>query len=218
MLDSERIRLGGSHAYALFEALFKESGSRIEILKKLLPRMIDSIDGKMLLDMTGATREEVAQLRGELGVAFNPLTGLYNGCYTLDLSRAMDRHALARLLELSNVTALKLKEVNIGDTSQNGDFSCFRNELLNGKRYKILPDAAETMAHVGILEFDFVYLGVAPLDDEAMTDRRCADVQMSLRCEAHLNYQIHAHAKSHWSSFNQSVRDFAHSYAQVPTR
>ena len=53
----------------------------------------------------------------------------------LDLSRDMDRICLARLLELSNtrryhnMEASKLGHGIVGDTSQYGTWSSFRNEM-----------------------------------------------------------------------------------------
>ena len=65
-------------------------------------------------------------------------TGNPNGYYTLDLTKIMDRMCIERLLEVSATTAAKRCEESklaygrVGDLSQKGNWSSFRNERYNG--------------------------------------------------------------------------------------
>lgn len=69
---------------------------------------------------------------------------LLAGFYSLDLSHEMDRLCLQRLLLFSEATKIQRQGRSIfpwpvGDLSQKGNWSCFRNEYVDGKPDTITP-------------------------------------------------------------------------------
>ena len=89
------------------------------------------------------------------------MLGSFNGFYTLDLSKEMHRQCLAKLLEQSQTMNHKRKSnsiigfAKVGDVSQHGNWSSFRNEHYNGEAIEITPTKFTPIPHSGILEFDF---------------------------------------------------------------
>jgi hypothetical protein len=109
------------------------------------------------------------------------LTGCPNGYYSLDLLKGIHRKCLIRLLEIhKRESESRMKISNsaglgygrLGDLSQMGDYSCFRNVLFNGKPFAITSSFVQTMPVAGKLEFDFVSSEKPPKDAIAINDRR----------------------------------------------
>ena len=72
-----------------------------------------------------------------------------------------DTFALLRLCELSETLKDERYEKSIlgpgvvGDTSQKGNWTCFRNEMYNNEYVKIDSEFARTLPKSGIVRFDF---------------------------------------------------------------
>ena len=105
--------------------------------------------------------ERIVQGRRELEVrltpAFKPLMGVYTDHYDLDLSKKNDRLCMAKLIEQNNHES-KLNRFHLWnpDTSQSGNWFCFRNEKLNKQRFQMQQAFFDMLPKFGILEFDFV--------------------------------------------------------------
>lgn len=86
------------------------------------------------------------------------MLGSCDGFYILDLSNKMDKFCLNRLLEISMTVSFvrgkkrdKLGFQVLGDCSQNGNWSCFRNEMFNGRPVVVNTDFATPMKRSGRL-------------------------------------------------------------------
>lgn len=107
--------------------------------------------------MTGTDILRWRRLKQRLGTALLPLIGIYSGFYHLDLTFPTDRVCLRKLIERSVKNCDARRKSNLSDTSQNGNWTCFRNELhydrpearINPKFFYPMPERAK-------LEFDFI--------------------------------------------------------------
>jgi hypothetical protein len=149
-------------AVSLYETLIKEIGNKAAVLKKILPQMALPAEARLMVTkVTNDDHVEVARVKQALGPALRPIFGLPNGFYSLDLSKDVDRICLAKLLEISKTLSNKKRETNaispgrVGDTSLRGNWSCFRNEFLNGVPFEVNIAAFTPMKRAGRLEFDF---------------------------------------------------------------
>ncbi|RYH24941.1 hypothetical protein EON65_16165 [archaeon] len=149
-------------AYSMYKSVYKEIRDKAGTLLKVVPLMTNPSDSRQLVSkVTNDNRVEVARIKMAFGVTFRPMLGSYNGYYCLDLSKELHRLCLQRLLLESQTQAAKRGAASIiaigkvGDTSQHGNWSCFRNEVLNGKAVVITPELVTPMPQTGTLEFDF---------------------------------------------------------------
>jgi hypothetical protein len=129
-----KIRL--SEALSIYNTMIKEGGEKISTLSKLLPQIETSDEARTLIfRVTNNDRVELSRVKLSMGSALKPILGMPNGYYILDLSKDTDRICLSRLLEFSNtyrfhgMSKSKLGFGIVGDTSQRGNWSCFRNEM-----------------------------------------------------------------------------------------
>ena len=94
--------------------------------------------------------------------------------------KKMDRIALTRLLEQSQTDNTRrqafssLSPGRMGDTSQCGNWTSFRNEFLNGKRYAIHPESFRPMPEHGKLCFDYCMTSRPIINDDfiILSDKR----------------------------------------------
>jgi hypothetical protein len=116
--------------------------------------------------------------------AYKPYLGILNGYYVLDLSKKMDQIALTRLLEQSQTDNTRRQAFSpllpgrMGDTSQCGNWTSFRNEFLNGKRFAIHPEKFRPMPKSGKLCFDYCMVARPPITDDLiiLSDRRLVKI------------------------------------------
>ena len=208
---------------ALFETMMQETSKKTDVLAKILPQMATPAEAKQLL--AGAlnyNKSEVLQLRRKLRYALKPILGDPNGYYVLDLSDDMDRLCVGRLMEISKTAARNKSEISkigfglVGDLSQRGNWSCFRNEIYNGAPFVMTLAFANSMPHHGSLEFDFSAGSRPPKDCMCISDSRFIQVlinhfllpselritaqnrlnlqrkmgDLSIECDGHTMYQI----------------------------
>jgi hypothetical protein len=159
-VQNSKIRI--AEAQALYKTMLHDIGDKARVLSKILPQMALHPEARQLVSKcTADDRVEISRIKQLLGSALRPIYGIPNGYYHLDLSKDMDRICLSKLLELSKTLTNKVLNANlmergrIGDTSQCGDWSCFRNGLLNGIPITINTAQFTPMKISGRLEFDF---------------------------------------------------------------
>eukprot|EP01039_Chlorochromonas_danica_P015877 gene15877-18718_t len=149
---------------ALYKTLFKELQDTPQVLMQVIPQMMFPSESRQLIaKVTGNVPREIARVKLAFGVALRPLLGAFNGYYCLDLSKEIHRLCLSRLLEQSQTWNYHQKRrtygiigpSKIGDVSQHGNWSCFRNERFNGQALVITPQRFQPMPHSGTVEFDF---------------------------------------------------------------
>ncbi|RYH21040.1 hypothetical protein EON65_21675 [archaeon] len=177
-VQNYKIRL--NEALGFVQTMSKENANKISILKTILPHMSSATDARQVVSKVLCNNKiDINRLKREIGQAYRVIMGQPDGFYTLDLSHEMDRFCLNRLLELS-MTRAHLRSVKfgtlgygkLGDTSQKGNWSCFRNELLNKKPIVITIQFASPLPKAGRVEFDFVSLNRATSDSFVLNDLR----------------------------------------------
>lgn len=149
-------------AYSIYKSVYSELRDKAGTLIKVLPLMTNPSDARQLVTkVTNDSRVELTRIKLSFGVTFRPMLGSFNGYYCLDLSKELHRICLSKLLLESQTLNSRRSALSImspgkvGDTSQTGNWSCFRNEVFNGKRIVTNPKKFTPMPQTGILEFDF---------------------------------------------------------------
>lgn len=161
----QHYKLRYNEALKVYRVIHSESGNMAVALSKILPRMALVAESRNLLNKIVANDPvKLATVKKVLGSAYQPLLGNLNGYYHLNLQVDTDRLCLSQLLGHSkSLNAKRSKELSagfhhegkIGDTSQKGNWSFFRNEMLNREPVIISQAAFTPMPRSGILEFDF---------------------------------------------------------------
>jgi Ca2+-binding EF-hand superfamily protein len=160
----QHTRLRYNEALGVYKAINAENGNMAAALSKVLVRMLNTSDARALLaKVTANDALKVTRVKQALGNAYHPLLGNCNGFYSLNLSQEMDRLCVTQLLEHSKVTnSRRYKEFafgcldgKLGDTSQHGNWTSFRNEVYNNEPFQITSAAFIPMKRTGILEFDY---------------------------------------------------------------
>jgi hypothetical protein len=154
-MDLSRLYL--DEAQTLFKGLQVYEDINAVILSKIIPRMASTMDANSLVKIYfGNNTKQNRNLKKVLGMAYYPLLGMYNGYYSLDLIREYDRTCLHKLIEKSVQVNASRQSQKLGDLSQNGNWSSFRNIRRDGKVIQTLQiDQFSPMPKFGILEFDF---------------------------------------------------------------
>ncbi|RHY50293.1 hypothetical protein DYB30_000633 [Aphanomyces astaci] len=83
-----------------------------------------------------------------------------NGAYALDLSSAIDQRIASKLFRISGDDKLYNKQHDGANTSQTGNWECFRNETLDGDRYAF--NRSFGLPEKGLFAFDFVVTSRLP--------------------------------------------------------
>ena len=183
-LENTKLRL--DEALTLAETMMNDSRDKVAIVKKLLLQMDRTDDAQHFLSsMIGGNRADMLRLKKDFGAAMRPLLGNPNGYYVLDMAKEMDRMCLERLLEISATDAVNRQEASkigygrIGDLSQKGNYSCFRNEMFNGQPITMTVNFISPMPTSGKLEFDFSGGGRPPREVLVLSDQRIIKILRS---------------------------------------
>eukprot|EP01038_Epipyxis_sp_PR26KG_P009185 gene9185-12389_t len=108
---------------------------------------------------------KLKRLKQKLGNSYYTFLGIYSGFYSLDLSQDTDRVCMKRLIEQSIRVENSRKMSGKWDTSQNGNWNCFRNEIhypvgnetpAELLERSISPKYFYPLPNKGRLEFDFI--------------------------------------------------------------
>lgn len=159
-IDSFKLYL--EEAQALFQQIGIRSDDPILALAKILLRMQNATDAmRMIRNYTCTDVFKARRLKQRLGKAYYPLIGIYSGYYSLDLANEFDRICLRKLIEKSVRNMEMRRKLGKWDTSQTGNWSCFRNEVHNrisqpGESPTISPKYFFPIPHKGRVEFDFI--------------------------------------------------------------
>lgn len=126
-VDSYRLHL--EEAQFLFKFIAQKADDPTIELARILIRMYSSTEAmRMIKSFIGNDILKHRRLKQRLGSAYNPIVGIYSGYYNLDLSSDIDRICLKKLIEKSVRNVDDRRRRGQWDTSQNGNWSCFRNE------------------------------------------------------------------------------------------
>lgn len=173
------------------QRLLEDSPDKVAAIKTLILQMNDADDARNLItSLLENDRTEMMRLKRDFGASLRPILGNPNGYYILDLAKEMDRMCLERLLELSTTAGNKRMDNSkigygrVGDLSQKGNWSSFRNEYLNGEPVTLSPSFAQPIPLSGKLEFDFSGAGRPNRDALVVSDVRVVKILMN-------NYLLH---------------------------
>lgn len=182
-VHNSKIRLG--EAISMFNTMYNDGGQRAQILAKLVVKLANPADAKKLvMKVTKGDKTQINMLKNAMGGAYKPFLGIINGYYELDLKKEMDQIAMSRLLEQSQMdqtwrmACSPLSMAQIGDTSQCGTWTNFRNELLGNKRFAITPERFRPMPKTGRISFDFSSIARPVVNEDllVMTDNRIVKI------------------------------------------
>lgn len=184
------VKLRLDEALSLYNVMTMESRNKAKVLSKILPQLANPADARMLVQkVLKNDRTEMLTLRQTLGVAIRPLLGSMNGYYQLDLSVALDRLCLMRLLEQSTTRSMLMRRhkkaplagVRAIDLSQRKMAnSSFRNETYNGRPIHIDTAFATPLPRMGLLSFDFSGGNLPSIDDMICSDQRVVKILVTL--------------------------------------
>jgi hypothetical protein len=159
-LQGVKMRL--DEALAVADTMLAQSNDKVAAIKKLITKMNSAEDARhMILSILSGERADMMRLKRDMGAALRPILGNPNGYYVLDLSKEMDRLCVEKLLEISMTLAQQRMESSklgigrVGDLSQKGNFSSFRNESFAKTPFSMTSAFASPIPFSGKLEFDF---------------------------------------------------------------
>lgn len=193
----------------------KDMGDTLTALAKVLPSMINTREAAKLARIhMGSSYERRQKLKTILGNAYYPLLGHFDGFYSLNLSLENDRLCLSRLLQRSLRKAAFREAAREGDISQYGDWSSFRNVVVDGVVYdgtentRTITEASfSPVPHRGRVEFDFSG-NERPLSyDVSVHDEKL--VRMLLEC----GLLDHGNSKGHDESYAYKELDLMRRHA-----
>jgi hypothetical protein len=158
-LDSAVVYLEEAKLY--FQEISSKTEDSVAALAKILLHMHCAGDAMRLIkSFVGTDILRIRRLKQVLGNAYCPLIGIYSGYYSLDLTNEQDRICLKKLIERSIENELQRKAARLWDTSQHGNWNCFRNEMHRSKNGPsdmcISPRCYFPIPRHGRVEFDFI--------------------------------------------------------------
>lgn len=157
----------------LFKEIEKENSSATATLGILLPQVVNSSEAKNLAFSSGGDQEKIRmRVETALGAAYRPIMGLADGYYFLDLKKPKDRSCLQKLFAIGSAITKHRKKHLLGDVSQDGNWSCFRNEYMANMEVSITPAFMTPMPESGKIEFDFIGSQLPLHSTITLTDRK----------------------------------------------
>ena len=177
-----------NEATMMFRFMLNEYGEKNMVLSRLLPVMPSYYDARQLLNKSlGKDIHGRVQLRILLGPMYGVYLGNPTGFYTLYLSKESDVTCLRLLFDYSRRAMQQRKEVlQLGDTSQHGNWNCFRNAVLDGDAIVVTEEWFSSMPDKGKLEFDFFYFQ-RPHNREPLSAARFSRLQKDVNLMPVLN-------------------------------
>jgi len=149
-------------AVGICQGLVKKKKNMIHVLVNLLHQVSSVADARLLIsEVIDGDRSKMVKLRREMGHGLKATLGMLNGYYSLDLSVPTDRKTLVSLYEQSRTlnhhkaSKSPLGYGLLGDTSQKGNWSSFRNELYDGRPMVVDEEFIAGLPAYGTVEFDF---------------------------------------------------------------
>jgi hypothetical protein len=168
------------------QRMLEDCPDKVKAIKKLVLQMNDTNDARNLItSLLENDRTEMLRLKRDFGASLRPILGNPNGYYILDLAKEMDRMCLEKLLEISTTAGNKRMEASkigygrVGDLSQKGNWSSFRNELLDNEPVTLSPAFAQPIPTSGKLQFDFSGAGRPTRDSLPVSDIRVVKILMN---------------------------------------
>lgn len=124
----ELFKVRCEEATSLFHILMENSGDPANALATILPCLTTSPDIRAIINMYGRNPTTQRRLEQRMGNAYRAYVGPIDGFYHIDFRVSTDRLCLRKLMQISASNCQRRKMLNLGDISQNGDWSSFRNK------------------------------------------------------------------------------------------
>eukprot|EP01041_Mallomonas_annulata_P004132 gene4132-8209_t len=173
------MKFSAADAVSIMPIMLKEFGNKMTVLIKLLPRMISPLEARLFISTSlGTNIKDKLVLKNALEPLYRPLLGLVNGYYNLNLSQELDRKCLQLLIE-TNETAIAERKRLMGDVSQYGDWSCFRNLVIDNKVVRQMS-LVNTLSAPAKVHFDFSTTAYVGIDSTPISDFRFLNVLAGL--------------------------------------
>ena len=177
------VLLKSTEAITLYGVLLKELGSKFVVLQKLLPRMVSYDDSRLLLShVTKGDITEKMIIKHKLGSCFRLYIGHPNGFYSLNLAVEADKMCLKKLVELNTISGRDRINSDFGDCSQHGNWSCFRNTVIDGKKMMVDPSFFTKIDEsCNLFEFDFLFCRAPDIHElQVVTNMRLCNLMSQL--------------------------------------
>ena len=179
----QSVELYMTEAMRMYDILLKDMGNPVEVLAHILPYVATIQDARRLIDIyIGDNAALVRSLSHQMGTMLQPIIGNFTGFYMLDLTKPSDKICFSKLLERSNMNTYYRKKDGLGDISQEGDWSSFRNGVLDRTSCRITATTYDAIPSSGRLEFDFVDADrLGDFEMQLITDHDFIDLLMLLK-------------------------------------
>ena len=121
-----------AEAVLLLNAIALEIGQTANTLGRLLTHVVSPTDAVLLVNLyAGRDVKKFMLLEQIVGKnLLKAILGHFDGFYCLNFEDISDQLCMERLLGVSQGMSMHRKQNDLGDTSQHGNGSCFRNELM----------------------------------------------------------------------------------------
>lgn len=235
LLGLKYSKLRHREAIKLFGIIYHQVGDLSKSVALILPLLYDFDDSRIFISkITHGDQLTINKIKKMMGNHVNPILGVVNGFYSLDLGHEMHRDCFFRLLLCStrinssrqqhvaigrsmvrDLSLLHVPEdedfmISIGDTSQHQNWSCFRNEIFNGKKMTInIEDYADHIPEGGIIEFDFVTCLKPSISEPCISDKTFINLLSNI-CLLNPNCENKGFDKLKY--FKEKHYDIIHSY------
>ena len=141
----------------------------IHAIEFVIPFVYSTEDVRALIKtLVGTNYYNMRWLRKRMGNLYDACCGTFDKYFALDLSKRNDYDAHIKLLKLSSRHATRRRKNGCADTSQNGDWSCFRNVYY----LKTLPTAEQQEA---TLNRNSQNASTAEIDDASASKQTSSD-------------------------------------------
>lgn len=150
-----------AHA-ARFLSRFTDSPTRVTAVALLQQRIVDYMNLTAVI-YSLMTDGELSALEQKIGQLFYFTPSNPTGRYKLNLANPSERAIARRIIEISSEEKITRKATaGAINTSQNGDWDNWRNEILDGKPwdYNEQDPSTSKLPAIGILQFDYVSTNV----------------------------------------------------------
>ena len=146
--------MSAQQALMLFEEMGKHDNSHMTVLSRVLPQLVTPEQCHRFVDSV-LNHEGKFALRVLMGQSYNLFMGLSTGHYFFDL-RHRQKQIEGRSLSAVWAEEVKYMKAQGVDTSQRGNFSNFRNEVLGNTPIALTAHWFASCPHTGKLRCDYV--------------------------------------------------------------
>ena len=158
------------HAQLIFDEIKKHSDNILEIVRPILPQMVNPQHAMRFIDSNFNEAGKLA-LRVRMGPMYCAYMGNPSGHYTFDLKHIENRIAGQKLAAMSKSMEQLCEHMGV-HTSQKGNRTAFRNECLEEQSIRTAPKWWASPPDAGKISFDFASTDRPPEGSRSISDSR----------------------------------------------